>query len=70
MGNLAKKLRDKEDKEKIKQLTGITPKHRCPVCHRFSVYKTNGIQKICLMCEIIKQEREENVKSNDANKNT
>ena len=59
MSNFAKKLRDKEDKEKIKQLTGITPKHRCPVCHRFSVYKTNGTQKICLMCEIIKQEREE-----------
>lgn len=58
MSNLAKKLRDEEDKKQIKKLTGMTPKHRCPVCHRFTLWKTNGKQKVCLMCEIIKQERQ------------
>lgn len=59
MSNLSKKLRDEEDKRRLKKLTGKTPKHRCPVCHRFSLWSDNGKVKICLMCEILKKEREE-----------
>ena len=60
MANLAKKLRDEEDKKQIKKLTGKTPKHRCPICHRFTLWGNNGKTKKCLMCEIMKKEREEN----------
>ena len=60
MSNFAKKLRDEEDKKKLKQLTGKTPKHRCPVCHRFSLWTNDGKIKKCLMCEMQKQERKKN----------
>lgn len=59
MSNICKKIRDEEDKKRLKKLTGKTPKHRCPVCHRFSLWSDNGKVRICLMCEILKKEREE-----------
>lgn len=59
MSNISKKIRDEEDKKRLKKLTGKTPKHRCPVCHRFSLWSDNGKVRICLMCEILKKEREE-----------
>lgn len=59
MSNISKKIRDEEDKKRLKKLTGTTPKHRCPVCHRFSLWSDNGKVRICLMCEILKKEREE-----------
>lgn len=63
MSNLAKKLRDEEDKKKLKQLTGKMPKHRCPVCHRFSLWINNDKGKNqCLMCKLIKEDKE---KEND-----
>lgn len=63
MSNFAKKLRDEEDKKKIKQLTGKTPKHRCPVCHRFTLWINNDKEKNqCLMCKLIKEDKE---KEND-----
>ena len=60
MANLAKKLRDEEDKKQIKKLTGKIPKHRCPICHRFTLWVNEGKTRKCLMCELIKKEREEN----------
>ena len=45
MANLAKKLRDEEDKKQIKKLTGKTPKHRCPICHRFTLWANDGKQE-------------------------
>lgn len=60
MANLAKKLRDEEDKKQIKKLTGKTPKHRCPICHRFTMWTVDGKERKCLMCELIKKENEEN----------
>lgn len=59
MSNLSKKIRDEKDKKRLKKLTGKTPKHRCPVCHRFSLWSDNGKVRVCLMCEILKKEREE-----------
>ena len=59
MSNISKKIRDEEDKKRLKKLTGKTPKHRCPVCHRFSLWSDNGKVRICLMCEILNKEREE-----------
>lgn len=59
MSNISKKIRDEEDKKRLKKLTGKTPKHRCPVCHRFSLWSDNGKVRICLMCEILKKEKEE-----------
>lgn len=61
MGNLVKKIRDNQDKEKIRKLTGKTPKHRCPVCHRFTLWINDDKGKYrCLMCEIIEKESKEN----------
>lgn len=60
MSNFAKKLRDEEDKKYLKQLTGKTPKHRCPICHRFTLWTNEGKQKKCLMCEIIKKKEDNN----------
>ena len=58
MANLAKQIRDKKDKEMIKKMTGKTPKHRCPVCHRFTLWMNDKQYKNqCLMCKIIEEER-------------
>lgn len=66
MSNLSKKIRDEEDKKRLKKLTGKTPKHRCPVCHRFSLWSDNGKVRVCLMCEILKKEREEDERTKQA----
>lgn len=58
MSSFEKKIRDEEDKRKIKQITGKTPKHRCPVCHRYSIWITNKeVKNQCLMCKIIAKEK-------------
>lgn len=56
MSNLSKKIRDEQDKKLILKMTGKTPKHRCPVCHRFTLWinKENSKNQ-CLMCEIIRR---------------
>lgn len=54
MGNLAKQIRDRNDKEMIKRMTGKTPKHRCPDCHRFTLWISDENTKHqCLMCKMI-----------------
>lgn len=59
MSNIYKKIRDMEDKEKIKKMTGKTPKHRCPICHRFTLWVNDETNKSqCLMCEMIRKEKE------------
>ena len=59
MSNFVKKLRDEEDKRKIKQMTGKIPKHRCPVCHRFTLWINNDkVKHQCLMCKLIEEEKE------------
>lgn len=61
MGNLHKKIRDENDKKVLKQMFGRTPKHRCPICHRFSLWvpsKETGKPE-CVMCELIRRTREE-----------
>lgn len=74
MGNLAKKIRDEKDKKILKERFGIKPKHRCPKCHRFSIWlpkqpkrdkqgniieKVNPLEKECVMCRLIELTREE-----------
>lgn len=63
MGNLAKKVRDNNDKKVLKQMFGKEPKHRCPVCHRFSLWvpskKNGGKGTECVMCEMMRMTREE-----------
>lgn len=59
MGNLAKKIRDNQDKEFILRKTGKMPKHRCPDCHRFTLWINNGNYKNqCLWCIAIAKEKE------------
>ena len=61
MGNTAKKFRDTNDKKVLKEMFGREPKHRCPKCHRFSLWvpsKKNGKPE-CVMCELIRRTREE-----------
>lgn len=63
MSNLAKKMMDKNDKKVLQQTFGRKPKHRCPECHRFSLWlpnkKTGKIE--CVMCEMIRITKEEKV---------
>ena len=66
MANLVKKLRDENDKKQLKKMFGKTPKHRCPECHRFSLWMHNEKFKGCVMCELIRLTREE--RKNEANK--
>lgn len=63
MSNLAKKIRDEKDKKVLFQTFGKKPKHRCPECHRFSLWLPNKKSgKIeCVMCEMIRMTREEKV---------
>lgn len=63
MGNVQKKMRDENDKKVLKEKFGKKPKHRCPICHRFSLFnhtdpklkEYNG----CIMCYLIEQTRKE-----------
>lgn len=61
MGNPAKKYRDNNDKKVLKEMFGKTPKHRCPECHRFSLWVPNKKtgKPECVMCELIRRTREE-----------
>ena len=63
MSNLAKKMRDENDKRVLFQAFGKRPKHRCPKCHRFSLWLPNKKSgKIeCVMCEMIRMTKEENI---------
>lgn len=61
MSNLKKKIRDNNDKRVLKDMFGREPKHRCPKCHRFSLWvpnKKDGKPE-CVMCELIRRTREE-----------
>lgn len=63
MRNLQKKVRDNNDKKTLKQMFGKEPKHRCPVCHRFTLFNYNDpkLKKHngCVMCYLIDQTRKE-----------
>ena len=56
-------MRDENDKKVLVQAFGRKPKHRCPECHRFSLWlpnkKTGKIE--CVMCEMIRMTKEEKV---------
>ena len=56
MSNFAKQIRDTKDKELIKRITGKMPKHRCSVCHRFTLWvNTENTKNQCLMCKLIEE---------------
>ena len=56
MSNFEKQIRDTKDKEMIRRATGKTPKHRCPVCHRFTLWmNTENTKHQCLMCKLIEE---------------
>lgn len=63
MGNLEKRVRDNNDKKVLKQMFGKNPKHRCPVCHRFSLFNHNDPKlkehNGCVMCHLIAETRKE-----------
>ena len=72
MSNLDKKVRDNNDKKVLKEMFGKNPKHRCPVCHRFSLFNHND-EKLkkhngCLMCHLISETRKE--RANEKGRNT
>lgn len=70
MGNPHKKIRDENDKKVLKEMFGRAPKHRCPVCHRFSLWvpsKVDGKPE-CVMCELIRRTREERANEERNNK--
>ena len=66
MGNLVKKVRDENDKRVLKQMFGKAPKHRCPYCHRFSLFNRNDPKlkehNGCVMCHLIAETRKERAK--------
>lgn len=53
MGNLAKKIQAYQDKQILKDVWGKTPKHRCPSCHRFTLWhlSKDGKSKECHWCK-------------------
>ena len=54
MSSFAKQIRDRKDKEMIEKITGKVPKHRCPECHRFTLWINNENTKHqCIMCKLI-----------------
>lgn len=52
MSSMGKKIQANEDKKFLLRKTGKTPKHRCPVCHRFTMWFTarDGKTKNCYWC--------------------
>jgi hypothetical protein len=50
MSSLLKKYRDQEAITYIKQRTGKKPKHRCPMCHMFTLYRTVKGENLCIWC--------------------
>ena len=67
MGNFAKKIRDQKDKELIKRMTGKVPKHRCPECHRFTLWITDSnVKHQCIMCKLIEEEKQKELKNKDS----
>ena len=61
MTNYSKKIRDNQDKEVLFNTFNKKPKHRCPKCHRFSlfIYNNKANKTECVMCELIKRTKEE-----------
>ena len=66
--NLAKKIQDNNDKKLLKKMFGKNPKHRCPVCHRFTfwvpkMYKDGGFvdskEQNCFQCQLSILKKEE-----------
>ena len=45
MGNVQKKMRDENDKKVLKEKFGKKPKHRCPICHRFTMWTVDGKER-------------------------
>lgn len=71
-----KKIRDNNDKRILEQTFGKKPKHRCPVCHRFSLWvpkkalpgmKVRPGETECVMCEMIRMTKEEEAKNEQGN---
>jgi uncharacterized protein (DUF983 family) len=53
MSSINKKFRDIYDKLYIKKHLGRDPKHRCPKCHRFTLYRiTKKGEALCFWCEL------------------
>lgn len=65
MGNQYKKIRDENDKKVLKEMFGKKPKHRCLVCHRFTLFNHNDPKlkehNGCVMSYLIDQTRKERV---------
>ena len=67
MGNPTKKIQDNKDKEFILRTTGKKPKHRCPVCHRFTVWIKNKDNKgtTCVFCGLAEMKKEKEKQKNE-----
>lgn len=52
MSSFAKKIQANQDKETLLLVTGKRAKHRCPYCHRFTLWRTtkDGKSKVCHWC--------------------
>lgn len=69
MTSLQKKFRDNNDKRVLKEKFGKEPKHRCPVCHRFTLFDHKDARlnpyKGCIMCYLIAETRKERAKNEE-----
>lgn len=50
MSNFLKKIKDAEAIAYINKITGKKPKHRCPKCHMFTLYKIVKKESVCCWC--------------------
>ena len=69
MASLHKKFRDNNDKRVLKEKFGKEPKHRCPVCHRFTLFNHKDTKlnpyNGCVMCYLIAETRKERTKNEE-----
>lgn len=69
MASLQKKFRDNNDKRVLKEKFGKEPKHRCPVCHRFTLFDHKDTRlnpyKGCVMCYLIAETRKERAENEE-----
>ena len=67
--SLKKKMRDEQDKKVLYEHFGKKPKHRCSVCHRFSLFNYNDPKlkefNGCVMCYLIDQTKKEKEKDGE-----
>ena len=67
--SLQKKMRDEKDKKVLYEHFGVKPKHRCPTCHRFTLFNHSDTKlkeyNGCVMCFLIAETKKEKMEDGE-----